>query len=315
MWHGNRKGIRSDILAAKCLDVKGELTGNFAQGVTTALLAPGNGTIRGTAAVVDYTPTGNTLSPAAGVEISFRSGSGQGYPGTLFGIIANLRQVLADAQYACAQEPKVKEAALENLRPLVTQQIPCFFDADSAREIVRANRVADEFNFKMILVGGKEAYRDLDLIKAKKESVIVNVDPGFEPSLKPETEVGSAPLAVLKERHQTWVEHTENAKKLADAGVPFAFTAGSGMGDFLKNVRKVIATGVSKDAALRALTGGAAEILGVSDKVGTIETGKFANLVLMTGDFADEKSEVQSVVVEGSQVQVKKPAVKETAKK
>ena len=312
MFHGNRKGIRVDVVAAKCLAVKDELAANYAQGITTALISSGTGSIRGIAAVVDYTPSGTVVLPSAGAELSFRGGGGgAGYPGTLFGVVANLRQWLADAQFYVAQNDPKKDTGFENLRPLVTGQEPAFFAVDSAREIVRAARIADEFKFQMIVVGGREAYRDIDLLESKSIPVVVDIDPGLEPSLKMETSVTAVPQAVLDERHATWIEHTLNAQKLDAAGIRYAFSAGNtGLHDYLKNVRKLVAAGLPPPAALRAMTFGAAQLLGVGDKLGTIEVGKLANLVVMSGDFADEKSEVQSVVVEGVVTDVKQGAKK-----
>ena len=68
----------------------------------------------------------------------------------------------------------------------------------------------------------------------------------------------------------------------------------------------MIATGLPRDAALRAMTSSPAKILGIDGKTGTVEVGKSANLVLMSGDFADEKSEVQTVFVQGKRTDVKK---------
>ncbi len=315
MWHGNRKGIRSDVVASKNLDIKSGLSDNYAQGITTALLAPGGATIRGIATVVDYTATGNVLSPMAAAEMSFRGGgtggTGEGYPGTLFGIIALMRQTLADAQYYAAQTNPKKDDALANLGPLLKGQMPAIFAVDSAREMLRATRVADEFSFKLIVGSGRDAFKDIDLLKSKSIPVLVSVDLGIEPTKTQSKEPDSTPQAVLDERYATWVDRTQNAKKLSDAGVPIAFaTYGASLDDYLKNIRTLIKGGLSKDVALKAMTSSPASILGVADKVGTIEQGKMANLVIMTGDFSDTKSEVESVYVEGVKTQVKKVASK-----
>lgn len=320
MWHENRKGIRSEVIAAKCLDLKSGLSDNYKQGITTALLAPGTGTIRGIASVVDLTEGNDVLLPMAAADMAFQGGSGprrpagatgtpppQLYPGTLFGITALMRQTLADVQYYDANPPAKKDETLENLEPLLSRQMPAVFAADSSREIVRAARVADEFGIKLVVVGAREGYKQIDLLKRQSIPVIASLDIGSEPTLKPGTEPDSAPLAIVKERHDNWVKKSQNIKMLIDAGVPVAFTnSATGFDDYLKRVRAVIATGLSRDAALASMTQMPARILGVSDKVGTIEAGKLANLVVMNGDFADAKSEVQSVVVEGKKVDVKK---------
>jgi Amidohydrolase family len=311
MWHGNRKGIRSDILASKCLELKDQLSDAYSQGIITAVISPGTGTVRGTATLVDYLGKGQVLVPELGEELSFRSGSGtgtsQGYPSTLFATVALLRQTLADAQYFAAQSSPPKDVALSNLVPLVTKKSPALFIANTQRELVRASRIADEFDLKWWVVGGTEAYRDIPLLKSKGLSVLVNMDPGLEPSIKPETTPGAAPKAILVEKHDLWVERGFNVKKLDEAGVPYALsTHGTGSSDFLKNVRKVVSSGVSRQHVLQAITSGSAQILGVSDQVGTIEVGKLGNVVLMSGPFEEEKSKVMSVVVEGNRIEVTK---------
>ena len=321
MWHGNRKGIRSDILTYKALSVKSVVKDNYKVGVTTALLSPGSGPVAGVSTIVDYTESGSALVPQAATELSFRnggggSGFGGSYPGTLFGVTALLRQTLADAQYYAAQDSPKKDDALENLRPLITGKMPALFSADSAREIFRATRIAEEFSLGLIVLSGREAYRDVNLLKSKNLSVIASLDLGIEPSIKPDTSSTSTdgpPQAVLDERHDTWVEHSKNIKKLFDGGIPFAFTSvglSGGVDDYLKSIRRVIDTGLPRDAALRAMTIGAATILGISDKVGTIEPGKVANLAIFNGDFADAKSEVVTVFVEGKKIEVKKAGAK-----
>lgn len=312
MWHGNRRGIRSDILAAKALDVKERIAINYAQGVTTALLAPGGGMVRGSAAVVSYVGDGVVLRPDAGEDLSFRGvasgGPGGGYPGTLFGITATLRQTLADAQFYAGQpKPATPDPIYENLKPLVTGQVPAIFAADTSREIDRASRVATEFNLRLIVQGAREAYRQIDLLKRQRAAVIVNVDTGIEPPLKPDGAIGATPVEVLQERHDLWAEKNANAKRLYEAGIPFAFCSGVGsIREYLSNVRRTIAAGLPRDVALKALTSQSAELLGVADRVGTLEPGKDANLVIMSGDFADEKSEVRSVVVAGQKTDLKK---------
>jgi imidazolonepropionase-like amidohydrolase len=72
----------------------------------------------------------------------------------------------------------------------------------------------------------------------------------------------------------------------------------------------VIATGVPREAVLKSVTSESAAILGIADKTGTIEPGKLANLVLFSGDFADPKSEVKIVIVEGNKIELKKGGAK-----
>jgi len=96
---------------------------------------------------------------------------------------------------------------------------------------------------------------------------------------------------------------------LAKAGVAFAFYDGglAGPKELLKNVKKAIDAGLAPDAALRALTLSAAEIFGVSDRMGSIEIGKIANLVVTDGDIFAEKTKVKFVFVDGRKFEVREP--------
>lgn len=82
------------------------------------------------------------------------------------------------------------------------------------------------------------------------------------------------------------------------------------MAGYLGGVRKLIAAGLPREAALKAMTSGAAQIFGVSDRLGTIEPGKLANLTIMSGDFASDKSTVRAVVAEGVRKDVSKEGSK-----
>lgn len=313
MWHANRKGIRSEVSAATALDFKDEVEGKRDQGITTVLVTPGGGMLSGNAAVIDLAGTGKVLNPEVATEMGFRNGSGAGYPGTLFGVTATLRQTLADAQYYAKQtNPTSKDPSLDGLRSVVGGKIPALFNVNSAREISRARRIADEFGFRMIVNGGNEAFRAIDVLKATKTPVILSLDISDAPSRTPQTTPDAVPKEILEERYQLWQERIGNAKSLTDAGIPIAFGAVStfGGGGYLPNVRKLIGAGLPRAAALTAMTKGAAEILGVSDRLGTVEAGKLANLVVMSGDFASDKSEIRTVLVEGAKFDVKKGATK-----
>ena len=318
MWHANRKGIRADLKAADLLDLKGPFTERYREGVTSVVLSSGTGTLAGTAALVELGETPKVLVRDVAEEIVLRGGGFRGgeemaggqrrqpaadaaptyaYPGTLFGIFGLLRQTLIDAQdYAKEDKPKT-DPTYEGLRPLVTGKMPAMFTIANARDIARAGHVSDEFGFRMIVNGVPDAYRMIDVLKARQAPVIVSLDLASEPRRTP-GEGDSTPTRVLEDRYQAWKERIGNARMLNAAGVPIAFR--SGTSGYLSNVRKLVTqSGLSREAALRAMTIGPARIFGVSDRLGTIEVGKTANLVLMTGDFLDEKSTVKTTLVEG----------------
>lgn len=337
MWHENRKGIRSDLQASKLLDLKGPFNERYKQGVTTVLLSSGSGAIAGTASLVDLSDTPKVVLAEAGEEIMFRNsggfrggstasddanlGAGQrgqqaqgdnsyAYPGTLFGVFGLMRQTLSDAQYYARQDKPKADPTLEGLRPLVTGRMPAIFTINNAREIARAGHICDEFGLRMIVNGAADAYRLADVLVAHKAAAIVSVDLPEEPTKTPQSDRDATPKAVLEDRWNVWKERTGNEATLAAAGVPLALRGGTSMAGYLGGVRKLIAAGLPREAALKAMTSGAAQIFGVSDRLGTIEPGKLANLTIMSGDFASDKSTVRAVVAEGVRKDVSKEGSK-----
>lgn len=235
------------------------------------------------------------------------------YPGTLFGVTALVRQTLYDARtYATEKSPKA-DATYEGLRPLVTGRMPAMYTLDTARQISRAARLSDEFGFRMIVNGAPDAYRMIDVLKAHDAPVIVSLAIPDDPPRTQGTTADSVPQRVLDDRYALFKERLGNARLLDAAGVTIAFRSGSD--DYLVGVRKLVAaSGLSREAALKAMTVSPARMFGVSGEVGTIEVGKRANLVLMTGDFLDAKATVRSTLVEGVVASPKPPAASTASK-
>jgi hypothetical protein len=111
------------------------------------------------------------------------------------------------------------------------------------------------------------------------------------------------PLRVLRDR----VEAPKTAAKLALAKVRFAFQSGgmTNINDFLPNAGKTIEGGLLKDDAVRALTIRPAEIFGVSDRLGSVEVGKIANLTVMRGDLFDRTSRVAHLFIDGRPIDLR----------
>lgn len=102
-------------------------------------------------------------------------------------------------------------------------------------------------------------------------------------------------------------ETPKGAARLAQAGVRFAFQSGglTNVNDFFANAAKTSENGLSKDAAIRAMTLGAAEILGVDNRLGSIEQGKIANLTVVRGDVLSKDRNVTHVFVDGRLFEMK----------
>jgi imidazolonepropionase-like amidohydrolase len=253
-------------------------------------------------------------SPVA-LHVSFpanpRTG-GNAYPQSLMGIMAFVRQSFLDAQHYRDVEQKARalrgsadprytqadDPALAAMQPALDRRMPVAFEANEAREILRALKIAREFNLDPIVTGGRYAEDVAADLKAQNARVIYSLNyPTRRKSLAPDAD---EPIRVLRER--------ANAPKipgeLAKAGVRFAFES-AGLAepkDFVKNAAKAVKAGLPSDAAVRALTLEAAAIAGVADRIGSIERGKIANLVVTDGDLFEEKSKITHVFVDGRPV-------------
>jgi hypothetical protein len=259
------------------------------------------------------TPQAMIVKAPVAEHIGFTPVRGGGYPNSLLGVFSSLRQMLLDAQhYAAEQATYAKnprgmrrpepDPSLEALQPVLTRQIPVVLAASSKREIERALDLAKEFNLRPIIAGGEEA--DLVAARLKAENVPVLLSLNFPRRPQASPDADPEPLRLLRAR----VEAPKLAAKLQQAGVKFAFEDGglTNWTDFLANVGRSVEGGLTADQAVRALTLSPAEILGVSDRLGTIETGKVANLTVARGDLFSGR--VTQVFIDGVPMEVHPPA-------
>jgi hypothetical protein len=312
MWAGNRKGIYSDHSTASLLDFEKDSSA-FENGITTAFLAPSKGSIRGAGALVNLMPStakDRVLNSDGPFGLSYRSGSGEGYPSNILGVIALMRQVLADAKSTAegvdVGAPKDNQKALVDLGPLVTGKRPGVFEVNLDREIERSSRLAAEFNFPFMIAGGRDAYKTIPLLTKAKAPVLLMVDYSDAPSVEPDKDTVApadrTPVEFKLERYARWKEQISAPVSLFQSGLQVAFSTGTSPGDFLKNVRVLIKNGLPVDDALKAMTINPAKIFGIDSQLGTIEVGKMANLVLMSGPMENETSKVEGLWIAGTPI-------------
>jgi imidazolonepropionase-like amidohydrolase len=284
-------------------------------GITTALTSPRTGIWMGQSALInlagDSAQEMIVRSPVA-MHVGFTPLRG-GYPGSLLGVFAALRQMMLDAQryrdslQAYERSPRGMrrpelDRSLAALVPVVEGRMPVVMLVNSEREITRALDLANEFKLKLIVAGGREADRVADRLVKQNVPVLLSLNlPRRTTAALPEAD--PEPMRVLRER----VEAQQTAGKLAKAGVRFAFESGSltNISDLMTNVGRVIENGLSATDALRAFTIWPATILGVENQLGSIETGKIANLIVTRGDLFDRNSRVVHVFIDGRPVDLR----------
>jgi imidazolonepropionase-like amidohydrolase len=313
-------GLQPEVMAEDSIKPGGaEIEAARNVGITTALSAPRGGIWVGQSALINLagdTPQQMIVKSPVAMHVGFQPLRTGGFPNSLMGVFAALRQMLLDAQrYQAAWETYQRaprgmrrpelDRSLAALIPAIDGKMPVVMQANSEREILRALDLAAEFKLHAIIAGGAEAATLADRLRARDVPVLLSLNfPKRTTAAAPEAD--PEPLRILRAR----VEAQKTAGKLAAAHVRFAFQSGSltSMGDFLPNAAKAIENGLSRDEALRALTMNAAEIFGVADRLGSIETGKIANLMVTRGDIFDRNVRVTNVFIDGRPVELRPAA-------
>jgi imidazolonepropionase-like amidohydrolase len=313
-------GLQPEIQAADILRPGGaEIEAARNAGITAAQTAPRGNVFLGQSAVINLagdTPQAMIVRSPVALYVGLNPLGGGVYPGSLMGVFSSVRQMLLDARrYREANEiyernPRglrrpEQDKSLAALLPVLDRRMPVVMQADREREIERALDLAQEFNIRMIINGGQEADHLAARLKAMDVPVLLSLNFPHR-TAAPSPEADPEPLRVLRER----VEAPKTAGRLAAAGVRFAFQSGgmTSMSDFLTNAARAVDNGLTRDDAVRAMTLRPAEILGVSNQLGTIEVGKIANLTITRGDLLNKDRRVTQVFIDGRPVELRPEA-------
>lgn len=286
-------------------------------GITAILATPGSDGIRGQSALVltsvgaDVPQIGSLADDRRGAvvvrtPVALHVGTadspagGSAYPNSLMGIIAFNRQAFLDAQWYQQATNRPHSAALEAMQPALAGRLPVAFRAPTSREVLRALDMARMFMLDPIITAARQVEDVTAELKAANARVIYSLNfPARRPSLAPDADEA---LSDLRDRANA----PKGPAALDKAGVLFAFES-NGLSDpkeFLKNAQKTVASGLSKEAALKALTLNAATLAGAADRMGSLERGKIANVIVTEGDLFDEKAAIKHVFVNGRQVRL-----------
>ena len=285
-------------------------------GFTAALVVPQQGVFRGTSALInlgDGTTSQNLVKSRIAQHVAFETSRGDGYPNSLMGAIALIRQTVLDAQwyrdatkdalkYPGEPKPEIVDdlASLENV---VDMKQPLIFETGDEQSILRAAAIAKEFHLQYFVRGSGYEYRRLDAIKILGIPIILPVNFPEPPSVQTPEEALNVDIEDL--RH--WDEAPENPGKLFKAGVSFALTTSmlKDVTNFLPNVRKAVQRGLPEQIALAGLTTIPARLCGAEKSLGTISRGNLANLIVADGNIFNEKTKIRETWIEGKRYEIK----------
>jgi imidazolonepropionase-like amidohydrolase len=273
-------------------------------GFTTAVIFPTTGIFAGQGAAVNLhgeKAGGMVVAAPTGMYMS-NAIRGTGFPNSLMGVYAYMRQIFLDADHyksdreAYAANPRGRrrpdyDRALEGV--LMAPRI--LLPASRAVEIERMIRFAAEWKRQAVLYGGHEGYAAADRLKSAGVPLLVSLRwPDRARDADPEMRES---LRTLETREKA----TSTPAALHKAGVKFAFYSGGveRPADLRRAARQAVDAGLPADEAVRALTLSVAEIYGIADRVGSIEKGKIANLLVTDGDLFGTSTRIRHVFVDG----------------
>ncbi len=349
MREANRKGVAPAYRVARTFALDEEARKRWrSSGFSHLLSAPHGELLSGSSALVCTRTLASRdaiVRPVVFDHASFDC-SGPGYPGTLMGAFAQLRQVFFDARWAAELGTRAEQGKagprppfdpdLDALLPMLDRKRRVVCAAETAADIERWMRLADEFSLDIAIAGGREAWKRAPLLAQRKIPVLLTLEWGDEPEdphakdkdkekekdkpgeAKPEEKKAeekkpeekkaeeanwsyTLPLRVREERRRLWEADRDGTKKLAEAGVPFAFGTGKGAPkELLEHVRTLVEKGLPADKARAGLSSGASALLGTGERLGSLQPGAGANLALWTADpLQDKEAKIGWLFVEG----------------
>jgi imidazolonepropionase-like amidohydrolase len=275
-----------------------------AAGFTSAVTFPTTGIFAGQGAVINLAAerAGQMIvAPSVGMYTTLSTNRGGGFPNSLMGVIAYLRQTYIDADHyktateMFAKNPQLARPAYERALEGILEAPRTLFPAVRAYEIDRMIRLTKDFPTKPILYGLHEAFRRGDELAKAGLPAIVNLRwPEAPRDQDPEDHED---IKVLELRDKA----PSTPGILAKAGVKFTFSSigVDSPAATIRAVKKAIDAGLPAADALRAMTLSAAEIFGVQSRLGSIEKGKIANLTITKGDLFQDSTRVQFVLIDG----------------
>ncbi|HEX9756004.1 MAG TPA: amidohydrolase family protein [Gemmatimonadales bacterium] len=273
-------------------------------GVTSVITAARGGLVSGFAALIDldgWTPDEMAVAPRVAMWVTYprvaggRFGRREGGGGGAEQVsrqVTQLKEHLGRAKAYAEVKRRVEaggrkledvDLRMEALVPVVEGRVPVVFEASSAAQIRGALAIADSFGLKPILAGATEAWALADTLAARKVPVIVG------------------PTTSTPGDDDPYDMIYANPGVLARAGVSIAFrtNAASNVRNLPYEAALAVAYGLDADEALRSVTINPARIWGVADRLGSIEPGRIANLMVTTGDPLDVRTEVRHVFIRG----------------
>lgn len=283
-------------------------------GFTTSCVVPRGQMLPGRAAMVLL--NGHDKAEAVlseGPLFAQFAGAGRFYPRTTMAVMSKFRELYMQSKQALnhakiyEKNPQgvarpVHDNSLKAFYPVIEGKQAVLFKAEDARSIHRAFTLQQELGFSMMIGEVKSGWHLADKIKSTQTPVFLSLElpSDKKKSAKKKDEMTEEEKALEKKRMESMKEHLSQAAVFEKKEIPFGFSAMDvNAKDVKGNLKKMIDNGLSKETALAALTTVPAKFFGLSDVMGSVESGKIANLVVTDQPYFEENSNVRYVLVDG----------------
>ena len=340
MQLANRLGVWPHIGVTEMYTADADAMDSFRKlGFSTVLITPHADVISGSGEVIQLSGKPLRRSTLArrvtqilgfgdfeGIDYS----KGRTYPASPMGAVAMIRQTYMDAEWyrerhALSEQHPTEirrvdfDPVLDAMGVLLDREQMWTFAVDTPNEIHHALDLALEFDQRIAILGGKEAWKVADRLAAENVPVIVSMDFEEKPKLAPkklkEKKVYTTvswtpefendffePLTVRRDRVRVWEEQVNNLHALIQAGVEVAITGGDlkSPDKLTKNIEAALELDLTADELLNSLTQSPASILGLGEQLGSLAPGKIANVTLLTKPLGEKDSQVRHVFIDGT---------------
>jgi imidazolonepropionase-like amidohydrolase len=233
--------------------------------------------------------------------------SRQSYPSSIMGSMALLRQLYIDADWYAKGNSKTKDLSLEALNK--NKSLIQIFAAGSRANLLRADKVGDEYGVQYVILGGGDEYERVNEVKNTNASLIIPIN--FPDAYDVENPFLASGLSLSDMR--AWNQKPTNPKVLAENNIKFALTTHSlkSPKEFKSNLLKAIEYGLSEEKALESLTTIPAQLLGKQNTIGSLKNGTYANFLITSGNIFDKKTTLYENWVLGQQNVIEDMTIKD----
>ena len=220
----------------------------------------------------------------------------QAYPNSLMGMMALIRQMYLDMDWYKKGNSETKDISLEAL--IENQNLVQLFASEDKLNSLRASKIAKEFGINYILKGSGNEFERLDEIKKTNAKFIIPINFPEAYDVSDPIQANQMELKDLR----FWNQAPTNPKVLADNGIVFALTTDNlkKTENFRTNLLKAVQYGFDTTKALEAMTTIPASIIGKSNEIGTLNNGSYANFIITSGDYFNNKTVIYENWVQGS---------------